>query len=734
MFESTIISGQVYLGKQGEHCARRFSFHDVDIWKQKFGEGRCELLHQRNGEDAPYPVVLTVEDGVPYWCVSEVDTAIAGLGKCEIRYIVDDAVVKSNIYTTFVQEALGEGAEEPPEAAQPWVDQVLDAAEKVEGATTHQPIIGDNGNWFVWDAETEKYKDSGTPAKSEVDYRIVNNNVANALKGSASGETLYIDDISPLTHELNVKLSSKSITDFSKVRLRAFKTKGKNLFDVSKIITTASLKDPNVVQLTNNNDGSLTVSTYGISSIIRYDDGTWRYVTLREIAPLLEVGKSYYMSANTNGKNFITLCCYDEDYPETDYTKCLAHWFFDSRGLVVNNVNNYPITDELLDCGVFFYNNYHNGVDEATISDIQIELITNEEHIGKSGYSPTKYEPYQNDFAEYNANIDGTVEGVISAQPTMYIETDTEDVYISVTYNKDSNGVVEKIYADTDAEIKKKADKDYVDSVREDVSDKLKESDIKLEEKVDKEFVNNNFVGRLKGNASRRDCITISDIAEPEHNVKVKVSSDTIADLTSIKLTRCGKNAFDVSKVKSLTNTKLINNGDGSLTVSGYGQIAGTLENIAPLIQVGKVYRLSMKTNGKKFIVLGGYTWFPDSRGLCKGAETNIPIQKELLTERVLLYNDGGSTVCTISDIQIELNDAENPQEFVATEYEPFNHDIEEYTPNADGTVEGVRSLYPTTVIYSDKEGIEITADYNRDINKVITELTQAIISLGGTI
>ena len=127
MFESTIISGQIYLGKQGEHCARRLSFNDVRIWSEIFGEGVCELIHQRNGDEAPYPIAMEIDNGVPYWCVSSADTAIAGEGKCEIRYIVNGTVVKSNIYNTFVQESLGEGTAEPPEPQNTWVDVVVQA-------------------------------------------------------------------------------------------------------------------------------------------------------------------------------------------------------------------------------------------------------------------------------------------------------------------------------------------------------------------------------------------------------------------------------------------------------------------------------------------------------------------------------------------------------------------------------------------------------------------------------
>lgn len=58
----------------------------------------------------------------------------------------------------------------------------------------------------------------------------------------------------------------------------------------------------------------------------------------------------------------------------------------------------------------------------------------------------------------------------------------------------------------------------------------------------------------------------------------------------------------------------------------------------------------------------------------------------------------------------------------------------EEYTPTADGTVNGVTSLYPCTKLSTDTKDIVIECAYNRDINKAFEELQQAIISLGGTV
>ena len=44
---------------------------------------------------------------------------------------------------------------------------------------------------------------------------------------------------------------------------------------------------------------------------------------------------------------------------------------------------------------------------------------------------------------------------------------------------------------------------------------------------------------------------------------------------------------------------------------------------------------------------------------------------------------------------------------------------VAEYTPNADGTVDGVKSLYPTTVITTDTDGVTIDCEYNKDLNKL---------------
>lgn len=67
------------------------------------------------------------------------------------------------------------------------------------------------------------------------------------------------------------------------------------------------------------------------------------------------------------------------------------------------------------------------------------------------------------------------------------------------------------------------------------------------------------------------------------------------------------------------------------------------------------------------------------------------------------------------------------------TEYEEYK-EPERLAVGADGSVENAASLYPTTVLTSDTDGVVIDCEYNRDINKAFEELQQAIIGLGGNV
>ena len=158
------------LGKQGENLAKQIQF-DLSRWISNFGPGTVQLLHQRSGDETPYPVAVEQEGNLAVWTVTSADTAAAGTGSAELQYYVGDALAKSETWMTKVLPALGDASETPPEAQQGWVDQVLqagtvatEAAEKAVNAAVRQPIVGDNGNWWTWDLDAGSYVDTGKAA------------------------------------------------------------------------------------------------------------------------------------------------------------------------------------------------------------------------------------------------------------------------------------------------------------------------------------------------------------------------------------------------------------------------------------------------------------------------------------------------------------------------------------------------------------------------------------------
>jgi hypothetical protein len=76
-----------------------------------------------------------------------------------------------------------------------------------------------------------------------------------------------------------------------------------------------------------------------------------------------------------------------------------------------------------------------------------------------------------------------------------------------------------------------------------------------------------------------------------------------------------------------------------------------------------------------------------------------------------------------LRNIQIEVGTE-------ATEYETYVAPTE-HTADANGIVSGVTSLYPSTTLLTDTEGVTIEAEYNKDINKVVNDIYQKLSALG---
>lgn len=128
----------ISIGRQGENLARRVEF-DLSEWVSVYGDGVAELIYQRPGDAAPYPVAAVREGSTLVWTVSNLDTAVAATvnspAHCELRWYVGDVLAKSRTWTVYVSPAMDTPTETaPPEPQQGWVEQVLSAGAEAQQA------------------------------------------------------------------------------------------------------------------------------------------------------------------------------------------------------------------------------------------------------------------------------------------------------------------------------------------------------------------------------------------------------------------------------------------------------------------------------------------------------------------------------------------------------------------------------------------------------------------------
>lgn len=217
------------------------------------------------------------------------------------------------------------------------------------------------------------------------------------------------------------------------------------------------------------------------------------------------------------------------------------------------------------------------------------------------------------------------------------------------------------------------------------------------------------YSNALKGRASGA-VIRIDDVSPVEHSPAVKVH---------------GKNLWDMAVIEN--TSALTVNSNGTITIGGgkfYCPTNKTLSMICPSLKVGDVVTFSIDTDASPYIYLSGMS----SGGV--GNKKTMVITEDTLSAIVVLYGaeenkEDYNEPHTINSIQLEYGDT-------ATEYTPYidpstatvtDGDGNTYTPNADGTVEGITSTMIKDGISTDTDGMTIDCEYNRDINKVIADI-----------
>ena len=238
----------------------------------------------------------------------------------------------------------------------------------------------------------------------------------------------------------------------------------------------------------------------------------------------------------------------------------------------------------------------------------------------------------------------------------------------------------------------------------------------------------NTFANALKGTKSDT-AMLIDDVSPVTHEMGVKVR---------------GKNLFDTSKLQNVT-------------FETYSDIPcfSYYDNENYFIYTDNFIKDTQYTFTTKAYREDGVINKPIA---IKFVYTDGTSQSQILSagEKGSVTTEAGKTLTKITGnnaywlkCYIDLSVTQLELGTTATDYTPYVPDltavkvkksnafgeiVAEYTPNADGTVNGVTSLYPNTTLMTDTGGVTIDCEYNRDINKAFAELQAAIISLGGNV
>lgn len=150
---------------QGENLARCICF-PIDGLKEQYGEGTWTIVFRRPFESDPYVVANQEEVGdYAVWGMDATDTAVAGEGRAELRYYVDDTLCKTDVYAVLILPSLGETGDAPS----PYED-IIDT---VAGYAAEARDAADEAGSVVSDAVAELQAEldeaiSGATVDSEV--------------------------------------------------------------------------------------------------------------------------------------------------------------------------------------------------------------------------------------------------------------------------------------------------------------------------------------------------------------------------------------------------------------------------------------------------------------------------------------------------------------------------------------------------------------------------------------
>ena len=196
----------IQIGRRGENQATQIIWTNIlENWRTMYGDGVVQLAVRRPNDTDPYPAACEVIGNDIMWTIQAADTAQNGAGECELSYIVDAVLVKSQTWDTMIARSLtGDGTVDPPsEPSKTWFSKIQSEIGNLEDLGT-----GDKSNLVAAINEVAQSVGGSTSDHTKLKNRDADNQhpmsaitgLTDALSGKQpTGNYLTRDDLQDAT-------------------------------------------------------------------------------------------------------------------------------------------------------------------------------------------------------------------------------------------------------------------------------------------------------------------------------------------------------------------------------------------------------------------------------------------------------------------------------------------------------------------------------------------------------
>ncbi len=228
--------------------------------------------------------------------------------------------------------------------------------------------------------------------------------------------------------------------------------------------------------------------------------------------------------------------------------------------------------------------------------------------------------------------------------------------------------------------------------------------------------------------------IILNDVSSTKHNLKVSLSSDSITNFSSVRVSRYGSNLIDISK---LLKNNCVDNGDGTYTLTRTGLDRDNCYSNYQDIFIPKGTPVYMRVNVienklSQGVLYATYVFSDGTTELLtisdkdKNGNPNRNVKIHTFDKAIVKIGIMCTTTknvvgdyITFTNPKLNIGQERVYQDYIAPQT---------VVANADGTVSGLTSISPTVTLIANGD-VKITCEYQKErVNGTVSDLTGKIV------